>query len=390
MLSSFVQNIVKVQIAYGLCSSVQTFPGRLEVMTQWWQPGMSGAVFVDTMPEGYDRQDVPKGLEVAISSRPWAFVSEAERCAWSQITDLYRKFPQSDWFVIGDDDTLFVPEAVELYLRSLPASKKWYIGAPSESISQRELYGNLVLSDGEVMKDFAFGGGGIIISRALMVEMAQQMPQCLHNYSGLFGSDQRIAVCAHHAGGTLSQNQGMHQCDLVSTNIASMLEAHPLTPLLSLHHMSNVHLPQGTTLMDVRGAIRRNPFGALQQSVCIASAGLFSISSGLSVRWWPARTFISLFDLLDATQQHKLSSDTMARFSYSANLSESEANGISDTLQTIYTSSDRPHSDSLMINHIIVEEPVSSKRWKGAHRLKCLAVKEGLQDHNIRIILSDS
>ena len=126
MLSSFVQNIVKVQIAYGLCSSVQTFPGRLEVMTQWWQPGMSGAVFVDTMPEGYDRQDVPKGLDVAVSSRPWAFVSEAERCAWSQITDLYRKFPQSDWFVIGDDDTLFVPEAVELYLRSLPASKKWY------------------------------------------------------------------------------------------------------------------------------------------------------------------------------------------------------------------------------------------------------------------------
>ena len=147
-----------------------------------------------------------------------------------------------------------------------------------------------------------------------MVEMAQHMSQCLHNYSGLFGSDQRIAVCAHHAGASLSHNQGMHQCDLVSTNIASMLEAHPLTPLLSLHHMSNVHLPQGSTLMDVRGAIRRNPFGALQQSVCVATAGLFSISSGLSVRWWSGQTFISLFDLMDATQHHKLSTDTMARF----------------------------------------------------------------------------
>ena len=357
MLGSFVQNIVKVQVVYGLCSSVQTFPERLEAMTQWWQLGMSGAVFVDAMSQGYDRQDVPKGLDVVLSSQPWAFVSEAERCAWSQIADLYRKFPQSDWFVLGDDDTLFVPEAVDLYLRSLPASKKWYIGAPSESISQRELYGNLVLSSGEVMKDFAFGGGGIIISQALMVEMAQQMSQCLHNYTGLFGGDQRIAVCAHHAGGTFSHNQGKHQCDLVSTNIASMLEAHPLTPLLSLHHMSNVPLPQGATLMDVRGAIRRNPFGALQQSVCIANAGLFSISSGLSVRWWPSQTFISLFDLMDATQQHKLSSDTMARFSYSASLSEAEglANVGSDTLRTTYTSSDNPRSDSLIIKNILLK-----------------------------------
>lgn len=390
MVGSIVQNVVKLQIVYGLCSSVQTFPGRLEVMTQWWQPGMTGAVFVDTMAEGYDRQDVPKGLEVVASSQPWAFVSEAERCAWSQIADLYRKFPRSDWFVIGDDDTLFVPEAVELYLRSLPASHKWYIGAPSESVSQRELYGNLMLNNGDVMKDFAFGGGGIIISQALMEEMAQQMSHCLQNYSGLFGGDQRIAVCAHHAGGNLSHNQGMHQCDLVSTNIASTLEAHPLTPLLSLHHMGNVHLPQGATLMDVRGAIRRNPFGALQQSVCIANAGLFSISSGLSVRWWPGQTSISLFDLMDATQQHKLASDTMARFMYSANLSEAEARGGSDTLQTIYTSFDTPRSDSLIINSIIVEEPVSSKRWTGAHRLKCVAVREGLQDRNIRITLSDT
>ena len=359
-------------------------------MTQWWQPEMTGAVYVDTLSEGFGQQDVPKGLEVVVSSKPWAFVSEAERCAWSQIADLYGKFPQSDWFVIGDDDTLFVPEAVELYLRGLPASHKWYIGAPSESVSQREVYGNLLLNSGEVMKDFAFGGGGIIISQALMVEMAMQMSQCLHNYSGLFGSDQRIAVCARQAGGNLSHNQGMHQCDLVSTDIPSMLEAHPLTPLLSLHHLGNVHLPQGATLMDVRGAIRRNPFGALQQSVCIANAGLFSISSGLSVRWWPGQTFISLFDLTDATQQHKLSSDTMARFIYSANLSEAGANGGSDTLRTIYTASTDASGDSPTISKITVEEPVSSKRWRGAHRLKCLAVKEGLQDRNIHILLSDT
>lgn len=134
MLGSFVQNAVKLQIVYGLCSSVQTFPGRLEVMTQWWQSGMTGAVFVDGMPEGYDQQAVPKGLDIVVSSQPWTFVSEAERCAWSQIADLYRRFPQADWFVIGDDDTLFVPIAVDLSLRRLPTSSKWYIGAPSVAV----------------------------------------------------------------------------------------------------------------------------------------------------------------------------------------------------------------------------------------------------------------
>lgn len=34
-----------------------------------------------------------------------------------------------------------------------------------------------------------------------------------------------------------------HQCDLVSTNIASTLEAYLLIPLLSLHRMGNVYLP---------------------------------------------------------------------------------------------------------------------------------------------------
>ena len=61
----------------------------------------------------------------------------------------------------------------------------------------------------------------------VVVEMAMQMSQCLQNYSGLFGSDQRITVCVRHAGGKLSQNQGMHQCDLVSTDIPSMPEAFP-------------------------------------------------------------------------------------------------------------------------------------------------------------------
>ena len=165
-----------------------------------------------------------------------------------------------------------------------------------------------------------------------------------------------------------------------------MLEAHPLTPLLSLHHMGHVHLPQGATLLDVRGAIRRNPFGALQQSVCIANAGLFSISSGLSVRWWPRQTFISLLDLM---YRHSNTSCHLTRW-HGSLTQLIWPNGGSDTLQTIYTSSADARGDSPIISTISVEEPVSSKRWRGAHRLNCLAVKEGLQDRTIHTLLSDT
>ena len=381
---------MRLHIAYGLCSSIQTFPQRLELMTHWWQSGMSGAVFVDVLPDGLDRRTLPKGLDVLVSSRPWTFVSEAERCAWSQISDLHRNFPESDWFVIGDDDTFFVPSSIDLYLQQLSATKKWYIGSPSESASQRALYGNLKLVNGNVMRDFAFGGGGIIMSQALMREMAPNMQHCLQDYISLFGSDQRIAVCAQQAGANLTDNKGMHQCDPVSVDIASLLEAHPLTPLLSLHHMSSVQLARGKTLMDVRGSIRRNPFGALQQSVCIVNAGTFSIASGLSVRWWSSQIFVNVFDLTDPAQQAQLPSDTLIRFDFSAD-TKLATTGRSGRIQTIYTRRQSPDvtDGRLQVNTIVVEEPLSASRWSVRHRLKCQGVEEVLPSQSIHIFLSE-
>ena len=389
MLSStFFQSAVRLHIAYGLCSSFQTFPQRFELMTQWWQSGMSGAVFVDVLPEGLDRRALPKGLDVLVSSRPWTFVSEAERCAWSQIADLHNNFPEADWFVIGDDDTFFVPSAIDLYLQQLSAKEKWYIGSPSESASQRALYGNLKLVNGDVMKDFAFGGGGVIISGALMREMAPHMQQCLLDYTSLFGSDQRIAVCAQQAGANLTDNRGMHQCDLGTTNIMSLLEAHPLTPLLSLHHMNSVQLAEGKTLLDVRGSRLRNPFGALQQSVCIANAGTFSIASGLSVRWWSSQTFVNVFDLTDTAQQASLPSDTLRRFDISADI-RLATTGTTDRIQTVYTSRQTPDIGRHQVDTVIVDEPASASRWSVRHRLNCQGVEEMLPNRSIHIHLSE-
>lgn len=79
-------------------------------------------------------------------------------------------------------------------------------------------------------------------------------------------------------------------------------------------------------------------FRALQQSFSVANAGVSQIRLGFRSAGGRVRHSISLSDLMDAAQQHKMSSDTTAQFMYSANLSEVAASGGSDTLQTVYTS----------------------------------------------------
>ena len=364
--------MISLQVVYALCSSFTTAPERLRLISEWWQPGYQGVMLVDQMPE-LQSEDLPHGLALQVTSQPWEFVSGAERCAWTQIADAFNLFPQADWFIVGDDDTMFVQDAVQMHLAKYPSSEKWYIGCTSESASQNSLYGNIMMNDGQVMKDFAFGGGGIMISRGLMVPLAQNLPDCLNNYSGLFGGDQRIAVCAKQAGAELTINQGMHQCDTFA-EIPSMLEAHPLTPLLSLHKLESLPLSQGGTLLQVISSMRTNAYGIMQQSVCYSYSGLFSVASGLSVRWWAAETHVDLIDLTDSTKQHQLPTDNMRRFSFSSNITEGVGRISGNSVLSVYVAD---HADNYTTVHqIIVKEPIGPARWLTNQRLTCHAVTE--------------
>ena len=245
---------------------------------------------------------MPNGLTIIKTSAPWDFLNDGERCAWGQTVSTYNAFPEADWLVLGDDDTLFVPQALEVVLSGYDASKPWYMGSLSENPDHNAIFGGFLLRNGSQLGNFAFRGGGIIISQSLMQIIIRDYEQCLRDHAGMFGGDQRIGACVKvlSPGTELTFLSGLHQIDVAGSHARELLEAHALEPLLSLHHMQSVAHPVPGNLPGLRLKIKSNPFGALQQSVCqVELFGTFSISAGLSVRWWDASVAVNITEVMD-------------------------------------------------------------------------------------------
>lgn len=380
-------------IVFGFCSSGNTVQHRILDVDSWWQTDYNGLLLVDNIPEGLPA--LPKGLQVQASDK-WNFVSSAERCAWSQVADTHAAYPKADWYVLGDDDTLFVPEALQTVLAKYDASKPWYIGAPSESGKQNFDLGIWLLSTGAQLGDFAFGGGGIIISKGLMQTVIPGFEECLHSHDGMIGGDQRIGACIKvlSPGTELTPYAGMHQVGTVhhDNDVQALLEAHPVQPLVSLHHMADVPLPGLGDLFGLRPYVKRNPYGILQQSVCQSKRfGTFSVAAGLSVRWWDNSTDISIEALTDPAQRGSLPPVTQY-FTYADSLN-TQGNLRSKTINTWYAVYDAFSNEAQTALKspikIQVEEPAGPSRWAGSSwdRLQCSLVSANTADNSFHIVL---
>lgn len=385
-------------LAFGFCSSRVTVNDRISDVAQWWDSRLSGVVLVDNEVPA-DLPALPAGLQVQAVSKPWQFVSAAERCAWGQVADMHAAYPKADWYVLGDDDTLFVPEALETVLSRYDSSKPWYMGSVSESPKQIHYFGVTALSTGSQLGSYAFGGGGIIISSGLMQRIIKDYQQCLHDHAGMFGGDQRIGACIKvlAPGTELTILKGMHQIDVVDhdCDLQAMLEAHAVQPLLSLHHMAEVPLPGLGNLNDLRNQIRRDPYGALQQSVCQSEQhGTFSVSAGLSVRWWDASIDINIADLTDPAKRATLPK-VSKYFVYSKGLN-SEGSPKSKTISSWYAVYDAFDSTSLTdtasVTKVLVQAPAGPQRWLSSQwdRLQCPGVMSNVADNSVHIVLGGS
>merc|ERR1740117_2553690 len=71
----------------------------------------------------------------------------------------YEEFPNAQWFVQMDDDTLVFPKTLEMELASYPEplTTSYYIGHVTEALMQSLAFGR-----------FAYGGGGMLLSRAVV------------------------------------------------------------------------------------------------------------------------------------------------------------------------------------------------------------------------------
>lgn len=112
------------------------------------------------------------------------------------------------WFVMGDDDTVFIVDNLLRVLSRYDHNQVYYIGSSSESHIQNILFSYTM----------AYGGGGFAISYPLAKELAKMQDGCIQRYPGLYGSDDRIHACMSELGVPLTKEAGFHQVG-ISFNI---------------------------------------------------------------------------------------------------------------------------------------------------------------------------
>ncbi|KAK3158736.1 hypothetical protein QOZ80_2AG0140940 [Eleusine coracana subsp. coracana] len=298
-------------IVFGIAASARLWEKRKEYIKIWWRTGggMRGFVWVDRPVPSSTSEGLPP---IKVSSDTSTFPYTHRRGHRSAIrisrivSETFRlgAFPDARWFVMGDDDTVFLPDNLLTVLRKLDHTHPYYVGAPSESHLQ-----NLRFSYG-----MAFGGGGFAVSAPLAARLARTLDACVRRYPSLYGSDDRVHACVAELGVPLTRHAGFHQCDVYG-DLLGLLAAHPVAPLVTLHHLDVVR-PLFPTARTRPHAVRRlfegpvamDSAATMQQSIC------YDVERGwtVSVAWGfvvtaarglvparemetPARTFLNWY-----------------------------------------------------------------------------------------------
>eukprot|EP01018_Ginkgo_biloba_P038741 Gb_04360 [translate_table: standard] len=169
---------------------------------------------------------------------------------------------------MGDDDTFFFTENMLQVLSKYDHNQYYYIGSNSKS-SQQNMYHSYAM---------AFGGGRFAISYPLAKALEKIQDECLTRYENLYGSDQRIQACLAELGVPLTKDPGFHD---LQKDIFGILTAHPIAPMVSLHHLDNVapfpNMTRAAALRHMMDAVRIDPNSVVQHS-CYGNSRNWTIS----------------------------------------------------------------------------------------------------------------
>ncbi|KAK7404925.1 hypothetical protein VNO78_05981 [Psophocarpus tetragonolobus] len=270
-------------LLFTVASSSLSWPRRLPYLQLWYSPATTRALaFLDSQPPNSSTSP-PLLISADTSAFPYTFpggLRSAIRVARAVKEAVDRNESDVRWFVFGDDDTVFFVDNVVRTLARYDHNRWFYVGSNSESYEQNVKYSF----------EMAFGGGGFAISSSLARVLASVLDSCLTRYAHLYGSDSRIFSCLAELGVALTPQPGFHQLDMRG-NLFGMLAAHPLSPLLSLHHLDAVDplfpdMNRVQALEHLIGAANVDPARILQQTVCYdrSNSLTFSVSWGFSIQ----------------------------------------------------------------------------------------------------------
>ncbi|KAK4795532.1 hypothetical protein SAY86_027858 [Trapa natans] len=264
-------------ILFVIGSSSGSFAARRPYLRLWYSPNTTRAfAFLDRPPSpSSDGLLPPTVISQDTSAFPYSFKGgfrSAIRLARIAKEIVELREPDVRWFIFGDDDTVFFVDNLVKVLSKYDHTRWYYIGSNSESYYQ----------NAKNSFEMAFGGGGFAISSSLAIVLARVLDSCLLRYGHLYGSDSRIFSCVAELGVGLTHEPGFHQVDMRG-NLFGLLTAHPLAPLLSLHHLDKVDpifpkLNRSDSMKHLFAAVKVDPLRILQQCVCYDRSNLLTVS----------------------------------------------------------------------------------------------------------------
>lgn len=193
-------------IAFGVAASSNFWDTRKEYIKAWWRPNETrGVVWMDKKIRVRSGEELPE-IRVSQDTSRFKYINrQGSRSALriSRVVSETLKLGMKGirWFVMGDDDTVFVVENVVRVLSKYDHTQFYYVGSASESHIQNIFFSYAM----------AFGGGGFAISYPLAKELATMQDKCIQRYPALYGSDDRIQACMAELGVPLTRELGFHQ-----------------------------------------------------------------------------------------------------------------------------------------------------------------------------------
>ncbi|KAI3987044.1 hypothetical protein MKX01_036834 [Papaver californicum] len=252
-------------VVFGIGGSTKTWANRSHYAELWWKPNVTrGYVWLEKKPNGtWPENSVPYRVSEDVTKRFKYGSMSANRIARIVLESYRLGLKNVRWFVMGDDDTVFFTENLVTVLAKYDHNQMYYIGGNSESVEQDVTHSYTM----------GYGGAGFAISYPLAEQLVKVLDGCIDRYSYMWGSDQRVGACMNEIGVPLTKELGFHQVD-IHGDPYGLLAAHPVAPLVSLHHLDYVNpiFPTSTSQIDslevLMGAYKLDPGRTLQQSFC--------------------------------------------------------------------------------------------------------------------------
>ncbi|XP_009595643.1 uncharacterized protein [Nicotiana tomentosiformis] len=301
-------------IVFGIAASAKLWEKRKDYIKLWWKPEekMRGIVWLDK-PVKTVKDDALPELRISGDTSRFSYTNRQGHRSAIRISRIVSEtlrlgMENVRWFVMGDDDTVFVTDNLVRILNKYDHNQYYYIGSLSESHLQ-----NIYFS-----YSMAYGGGGFAISYPLAKALEKMQDKCIQRYPGLYGSDDRMQACMAELGVPLTKEIGFHQYDVYG-NLFGLLASHPIAPLVTLHHLDVVEpiFPNVTrvqALQRLTVPMKLDSAGLMQQSICYdrANGWTVSVSWGFAVQIFrgilspreiemPSRTFLNWYKRADYT-----------------------------------------------------------------------------------------